>query len=1380
MQYAPRGGARLRLAPATTGEVPSVIGGRYQVKAALGEGGVARVFRVTDAASGAEVALKHLTASATKRLRSLFELEYQTLASLRHPHVVQAYEYGRDASGCYYTMELLEGEDLRARAPMPWREVCAALRDAAAALGVLHARRLIHRDVSPRNLWRVPDGRVKLIDFGALASFGMSDNVIGTPPLVPPEALQGQALDQRADLYALGASAYFLLTGRHAYQAHDLRELELLWQVPCLAPSATLGASDPSDPTPAELDALVLALIHRNPLARPSSTVELIDRVDALLGGGAQARNDSPELHLDNPAFIGRERERRRLRRLLRLATAGRGQCVLVECESGMGRSRLLHELALEARVADSNVLHVDAASYPGMYGTAAALASKLLDALPEPARSAAAAFSRALGHVDPQLRERLDLPAEAPPDVPGELRVRVQAALRDWFLKIAEEHLLVVIVDGLERADDGSVAFLHALSLECKRGRLLLACAVPSDRRRARSAAERGVAGASFRLRVGPLTEPETFELLHSVFGNAVHLARLTSHLHSIAHGNPGHVLELAAQLVRSESIRFTNGMWVLPQEPPETLLPRSRKQALAARLVRLDGAARALGRVLAVASGALDLALCCALAERPASELAALLENLCDHEIMTRSDDGLRFSHELFRTTLLAELTPQEKQRAQRALGTYLLRLPELGVFERLQAGLHLLESGDLSGASIAAQASTQITLREPDQLAHAVPLLERALLLFRQAGRPSHELLALLPPLAIAGFFVDRRYAVQHGPAAVALLQDVLGMKLALRLRPYLGRGLALIVALSYVTLCYVGRRRAPNLQEALVLLFMTATALAASSGLCYDFESTRWAADVLEPFGAFGSTNAAGFSYEVSCGLADATLDDFGKSSVLWHCIIARLESKSPIPGMPDNLRVRYLSGLLFSLGMMDSQRDDDRALVTARRLDEMGAALYPMNTDQLRTMYYGHQGNAQLYRQYRELSERCAIQQGAIWQNETWALLVESVVSHRHHDTMAMKRVAEQLRSASKIIPTLSVYADRSRGTYLLMRERYAEALVWLECCLEEPMRKNFGWGRSHGVLARAYNGLGRYADARAACARVLDEFTAQDLEYAGLTLLVETEHLVAQAGLGDLAQARRGLATLLDKHVTHAGPLTHAELHETGVRIALLTNSEADARNHFQAMRKWYGATDIPSLVQHCEAAAARIDATFRGRDGDDILVIATHPRLVAKSIGAAGSSSRAVVSRDMTLVNFTTRWLRAFAEQSGGVRGYLYTVDDDASCSLEQALGHEPLERAAERWMLQCIAEECVEQTTAVESGEELRTRDFERDRFDADPWHYRLYFLWSTETSAPSIVAVAVMGNEGAPPKRCPPGLLQAMAAQLSQALELEPASS
>jgi len=156
-----------------------VIADRYRIERLLGEGGMGAVFVVLDMATERRVALKRLHATTTNA-SALFEREYQILAGLKHPGIVEVYDYGSDADGAFYTMELVEGDDLAKRAPLPWRAVCGLLRDVASILGVLHARGLTHRDLSPRNLMLRASGDLKLIDFGALAPFGPSPDVVGT------------------------------------------------------------------------------------------------------------------------------------------------------------------------------------------------------------------------------------------------------------------------------------------------------------------------------------------------------------------------------------------------------------------------------------------------------------------------------------------------------------------------------------------------------------------------------------------------------------------------------------------------------------------------------------------------------------------------------------------------------------------------------------------------------------------------------------------------------------------------------------------------------------------------------------------------------------------------------------------------------------------------------------------------------------------------------------------------------------------------------------------------------------------------------------------------------------------------------------------------
>ena len=200
------------------------------------------------------------------------------------------FDYGLDAR----RPVLHDGAARRARTcasaarklPLACARSAQLLRDVASALALLHSRRLLHRDVSPRNVRCTRDGRAKLIDFGTLVAMGPQTRIAGTPPFVPPEALHMQPLDARSDLYALGALAYYLLTGRNAYPARDIAELA--------RGSGSAGRSGPTQlrpELPRALDDLVMALLSLDARGRPASAAEVIERLTAIARAARRGRS---------------------------------------------------------------------------------------------------------------------------------------------------------------------------------------------------------------------------------------------------------------------------------------------------------------------------------------------------------------------------------------------------------------------------------------------------------------------------------------------------------------------------------------------------------------------------------------------------------------------------------------------------------------------------------------------------------------------------------------------------------------------------------------------------------------------------------------------------------------------------------------------------------------------------------------------------------------------------------------------------------------------------------------------------------------------------------------------------------------------------------
>ena len=202
--------------------------GAYEIVSRLGEGGMGAVYKGRETESGRFVAIKVLNRRYADNAGFLtrFKRESTVGRELDHPHIVRTLGFGEDRGNHFIALELMEGDDLsrklKAKKVFPEREALEIVRPVAAALQYAHERGLVHRDVKPSNIMFAADGTVKLSDFGLVKStdpeashLTVTGVALGTPHYIAPEqALGGHDLDVRADLYALGATLYHLVTGR--------------------------------------------------------------------------------------------------------------------------------------------------------------------------------------------------------------------------------------------------------------------------------------------------------------------------------------------------------------------------------------------------------------------------------------------------------------------------------------------------------------------------------------------------------------------------------------------------------------------------------------------------------------------------------------------------------------------------------------------------------------------------------------------------------------------------------------------------------------------------------------------------------------------------------------------------------------------------------------------------------------------------------------------------------------------------------------------------------------------------------------------------------------------------------------------------------------
>ncbi|MBA2739750.1 MAG: Stk1 family PASTA domain-containing Ser/Thr kinase [Nocardioidaceae bacterium] len=298
-----------------------VLGGRYEVGALIGRGGMADVRAGQDSRLGRTVAIKRLRSdlASDPTFQARFRREAQSAASLNHPAIVAVYDTGDevDPDGShvpYIVMEYVEGETLRqltrdGRKILPERalEITA---DVLSALDYSHRAGIVHRDIKPANVMLTPTGRVKVMDFGIARAIADSSStmtataaVVGTAQYLSPEQARGEQVDARSDIYSTGCLLFELLTGRPPFVGDSPVSVayQHVREEPALASSLDPEVS-------AEIDAIVDKALAKKTSDRYQSAAQMradIERalagqaVEAPAAGAAVADEDTPALPMD-------------------------------------------------------------------------------------------------------------------------------------------------------------------------------------------------------------------------------------------------------------------------------------------------------------------------------------------------------------------------------------------------------------------------------------------------------------------------------------------------------------------------------------------------------------------------------------------------------------------------------------------------------------------------------------------------------------------------------------------------------------------------------------------------------------------------------------------------------------------------------------------------------------------------------------------------------------------------------------------------------------------------------------------------------------------------------------------------------------------------
>lgn len=1246
----------------------------------LGRGGMGEVFEALDLTTDQRVALKRMSVDDTEskfaRAELRFRREFHTLASLAHPRIVPVYDYGVDPSGPYYTMQMMPGEDLRevirARKISP-QETCRLLRDVASALALLHARGMVHRDLTPRNV-RVVGERAILFDFGVLVDAGVAGDVAGTPAYIAPEMLYGQPIDGRADLYSLGVLAYSMLTGETPYPARTLRDLDALWRKTPVLPSEIADV-------PEALESLVVDLLCLEPMGRPQSAAALIDRLTALGGLEPDPVLAVQSGYAPTAALVGRDAEIKTMRdELSEVVESNASRQLYLEAESGTGKSRLLADLRIQAKLEGARCLAInceDAAAEHGgrPFAAVAELLNEAFIVMPQEAYNACEPHAGLLCRVFPAVAKSFpQVDPESESGEPAEDRMRLQRAVLEVVHLMAESGPLVILVDDIQRCDEASAASIASLA-QRKIPRLLLGVARRlGEQVRAKSAVA-SLSSISPRILLEGLDEEGVEALLRSVFGDAVHLPRLARWMHKATNGSPMFCAELSRQLVDEGVIRYASGTWVFPQDIPSDIRPEGLAEAMEKRVAKLSPSVRSVGEMLAVHGSELELErtvdlIDSAREDEPGgdtnpkpkhqeSDTFVALAELRRQGVIVDLGDRFRFRHDSLREALLRGLSTERKQTLHRQVAETLLaeQLPE-DPARQATIGWHLYH-GDRKqeGASMLERAGR--ALYHAQALSDCIAPLEVALAEAEASGAPRWRRAEMAFFLLSAGWVSDRSTGSRHSKRALELLGQECGLSIARKLR-FIGWLPGFVLGFTWANIRWLARLgRGPNPLRSLtsfVVGLSYSCALAYATNMKDELEELL---EVARPFRAFrGQIPYA--AYLTAHAMHDIVEGRLGGAADRLSQAVDLVTRRFMNPLTPDEKRLAEAGCRSIRVLVDVNQFENKRLFADLERMEELDLRFYDLAAQTARVVRHRYRGEESIAREIEEGIEVETIQLGS-WSTQLQVVLFAHPAYGLNHDVEGLKQCLDTLERYAAEGMRFEARIAITRGEIHRERGEYDDAFEVLGAGYR-ALDESDALMRQYTASALAQTAADAYRHEVAIEWAKEGLAVGEDLQQRIWLPRLRCERAMAlsENALGDQRAATLRLREAIIKAEDMECSSMAGQLHEAMARVALHGGDRVNYEHHRLQAEEWLRPTQNPGLI----AILERLTEAGRER----------RPRSIRpKQSNVSSRSTGSTYEEETVVVTATSRSLRPDETVDSGER--LMPMDMPTSASKPSSL---------------------------------------------------------------------------------------------------------
>jgi len=726
--------------------------GGYLIFELVGRGGMGAVYRARDEEQQRDIALKVLPLDRLDdgREAERFQREAEVAVRFDHPNIVSVYGSGREEGYLYMAMELVEGESLRRRLrqepKLSLDQALAVTEQVLAALQVAHEHHVIHRDIKAENVLLQEDGTAKVLDFGVAkletgTVLTRVDEILGTVEYMAPEQILGDEIGPGVDLYAAGVLLYEMLTGTLPFTGdspatlvyHQLNE-------EAKAPSFLNSA------VPRPLDRLVLRLLDKLPENRYGSAADALAALQKIsqrqqmfaipgIAPEAAEREEVEEIRTRDfrPRFVGRQQELGLLRGHFDALTQG-GVTVFLAGEAGIGKTRLVEELALYAERHDGRVIQGTC-----FFEHALGPYMPVLDALGD-------LFSKTEnGLTDAEREELSQLLAREAPELaqvaaPGTTTARVRAGFAAVFgaeeeaeaarqrlfdtifellVKVAVARPLVLILEDMHWGDEGSLHLLEYLTRRA--GEAPLLCVVtyrpeemveeePGTQPLGKALRELDAGGLLQEISLGRLDRQAVVQLVGSLFLETDFSEDFGDFLYAQSEGNPFIAVEVLKLLRHQDVLYCESGVWSVREDFDQTVIPDRVNALIMRRIDPLDTPLRELLQIAAVIGPGFTSRVLEKAAGLSRIDLLKALFRLEKQYRLIVADGGVYdFSHAKIREVLYAEIPWELRCEYHRIVAS---------ILEELQAEGQEVEPGALGRH-----------LYKGEEFGRALPYLEQA---------------------------------------------------------------------------------------------------------------------------------------------------------------------------------------------------------------------------------------------------------------------------------------------------------------------------------------------------------------------------------------------------------------------------------------------------------------------------------------------------------------------------------------------------------------------------------------------------------------------------------------------------------------------------